>query len=172
MRSFSHHPFVKKNSLGFVFGFPLRSEPVHAAVEKRSFANVLQTEHIHEHAGQAEAEATVRWTAEAEAVKVMMNGLEIESLLLGLLDQNGVAMFTLCACGLFQSFPEQVEALSQTGVSLVTHVIERSYGCGVVCDKHKLVAALLLEVGIETGARLRGPGRPWPHGRLYGRKWR
>ena len=105
----------------------LRSESVDASIEERHFTHALEIQHHHEHAGETEAVPAMRWTSVAEEVQVILNGLEREPLLLGLLHQNIVAMLALRSRRHLKPLPEKVETFGEMGFVLRSHMIERTH---------------------------------------------
>src|SRR5437588_4425753 len=120
-------------------------QPVRPAVEEGHLALVVLTEHLHEQARQPEAEAAVRWGAEAEEVEVVLDRRRLDALVLGLGEQLLVAVLSLRAGGELDAAPQQVEAPGQRRLIGVAHVVEGPHGGGVVGHEGELVALLLLD---------------------------
>ena len=88
----------------------LRLEPVRPAIQERDLADVVLVQHLHQQAGEPEAEAAVGRCAVAEEVEVVLDRAGLDALVLGLLQQLLVAVLALGARRQLDAPPEQVEA--------------------------------------------------------------
>ena len=73
---------------------PLRRKSCGTAVKERYFANILNTQKDHEHERKSKSVTSVWRTPIPETIQVILNGVQGQSLLLGLLHQNIVPMLT------------------------------------------------------------------------------
>src|SRR3984957_2026547 len=121
----------------------LRLKTVGAAVQERDLAHVVLPQHLHQQTCQTKAEAAVRGCAVAEEVKVVLDRLDLDLLLLRLRDELLVAVLALCPCGELDAAPKQVEALCERRPILMTHVVKRPHRGWVVRDEHELATGLL-----------------------------
>src|SRR5258708_4782455 len=77
----------------------LRLQAVGPAVEEGDLAHVLLPQHLHQQAGEPEAEAAVGRGAVTEEVQVVPDRLDLHALLARLLEQHVVAVLRLGAGG-------------------------------------------------------------------------
>ena len=123
-------------------------ETVDPAVEESYLPHVAESRDAHEQPSQADAEPTVRRTAVPEETEVVLQRSESVALLLGLLDQLLVVVFTLSTRRDLESLPQKVEALGHAGAG-VTHVVERTHLGRIVSHKNELVTVLLGDQTVE-----------------------
>ena len=128
----------------------LRGEAVRPPVQERDLPHVLEAEHDHERAREAEPEAAVGRHAVAEEVEVELDGAEFHTLLFRLAHQHVVAVFALRTGGDLEPLPEEVEALGHLGPAGVAHVVERAHLDRVVGHENELVPELLPNVGADA----------------------
>ena len=132
------------------------------SVEVGHLPHVAEPCEEHEHAGEAEAEATVGRHAVAEEVEVELDGLQVDSLLDRLGGEHIQPMLALGAGGHLEPLPDKIEALGTT--LRVAHVVE---GAGVrrpVGHEDELMAIPLLypsrdqafALGVEVAVTLGG----------------
>jgi len=132
-----------------------RSQAIGTAIEVGHLPDILDVEEHHQHARQAEPEASVRRAAVLEAVQVVLDRLECQAFLLGLLREDFVPVLALGTRRHFKPLPEKVEALGGRRVVGVAHVVERTHGDGVVGHEHEVVAGLFFDVGAELALAFR-----------------
>src|SRR5215208_1745236 len=88
----------------------------------------------------------MRWTAKSKKVQIELDRFQFYPFFSGLLDQDIVAMFALCAGGDLHPFPEQVETFRQAWFVAVTHMIKGTNVFRVVSNKDKFMSIFLLGI--------------------------
>src|SRR5674476_466971 len=89
-------------------GGSLWLQAVGPSIQERDLAHVVLTEHLHQQARQAKAEAAVRRSDVAEEVEVVADRGQLHVLLAGLGEQLLVAVLALGAGRQLDASPEQV----------------------------------------------------------------
>src|SRR5215208_504592 len=120
IRSCPVHPV---NPVTVLSRLSLRSEPIGTAMQKGRLADAGQLERLHDHAGEAEAEAAVGRAAVAEEVEVVRDGIA-QARGLRLTSEAFIAMLALGARGDLEALPHQVEAARDLRALLLPHVVE------------------------------------------------
>ena len=112
-------------------------------------------QHEHEHAAEPHAEASVRGHSVAEEVEVEVELFGVEAFVASLLDEHLDAVFALRSGGDFDAVEDEVVAVGEVRIAVVTHVVERANTGGVVGEEDEFVPERFEGVGRDLAFAFR-----------------